>query len=342
PQQQQHQWNVQLQADLLQVGAALSLEDSLSEHILRPWDRHEPFIVGIYLGPSEPPSVLEFLLDCINEGHHLLPDGLRSTPNRILQYSLRSVTCDTSARCFVRQCTQEGVQVARRPTFSSSHSPLRTREMFQRQSNAAHRFEDSRFCGIPSDVVSTFSSDYMHLVCLRVMKRMSNLWLFSPVDLSLRLGVKNVTLISDGMSDLQRTTPCDFAWRCRPLTEVERWKATAFRQILPCLGPVVPRGVLDLFASVGNVNNTQFAIPTSSKPTVVPVIFRSPAQTQEKLNAREAELANSGIYDVVLSATVRSVPSSCRRSQFLEWAGRTLQTPCVECYLFLSTMLRQF
>ncbi|KAF7259093.1 hypothetical protein EG68_03409, partial [Paragonimus skrjabini miyazakii] len=39
---------------------------------------------------------------------------------------------------------------------------------------------------------------------------------------------------------------------------------------------------------------------TSSTPAVMPVMFRSPARTQDDLDAREAELANSEVYDVVM------------------------------------------
>ncbi|KAA3675989.1 uncharacterized protein DEA37_0009129 [Paragonimus westermani] len=141
--------------------------------------------------------------------------------------------------------SQEGIRVARRITFPSSHSPLRTHESFIRQSNLAHHIGDSPFCDIPIDIVSTFPLDYMHLVCLGVTKRMFDLWLFSPIDRNLRLSANSVTVISARISDLQADIPCDFPRRCRPLTEVKRWKATEFRQFLLNIGPVVIRGILD-------------------------------------------------------------------------------------------------
>ncbi|KAA3670175.1 uncharacterized protein DEA37_0010821, partial [Paragonimus westermani] len=209
----------------------------------------EPFIAGIYCGPSELSSAAQFLGDCINELRHLLRDGLQYTPERTEQCSLRSVIRNTPARCFLRQvkghsgcsccdkCTQDGIRVARRLTFQSSHSPLRTHESFIRQSNPAHHIGDSPFCGISIDMVPTFPLDYMHLV----MERMLNLWLFSPVDRNLRLSVNSVTVISARISDLQ----ADFPRCCRSLTEVERWKATEFSQFLLYIGPVVLRGILD-------------------------------------------------------------------------------------------------
>ncbi|KAA3674901.1 uncharacterized protein DEA37_0000754 [Paragonimus westermani] len=204
----------------------------------------EPFILGICCGPSKPSSVAQFLADCITELRQLLRDGLQCTPERTVQCSLRSVICDTPARCFLRQvkghlgyfgcekCTQEGVRVARCLTFPSSHSPLRTHESFIGQSNPAHHVGDPPFYDISFEMVSTFPLDYMHLVCLGVMKRMLNLWLLSSVDRNLRLSASSVTVISARTSDLQTDIPCDVLRRCRPLTEVERWKATEFRQFL--------------------------------------------------------------------------------------------------------------
>ncbi|KAF7234280.1 hypothetical protein EG68_11740, partial [Paragonimus skrjabini miyazakii] len=44
---------------------------------------------------------------------------------------------------------------------------------------------------------------------------------------------------------------------------------------------------------------------TSSTPAVMPVMFRSPARTQDDLDAREAELANSEVYGVVMKSLSR-------------------------------------
>ncbi|KAF7258422.1 hypothetical protein EG68_04198 [Paragonimus skrjabini miyazakii] len=53
-----------------------------------------------------------------------------------------------------------------------------------------------------------------------------------------------------------------------------------------------------------------FPPPTSSKPAVMPAMFRSPARTHEELDEREAELANSQVYDVVVSVTFHFVFTS--------------------------------
>ncbi|KAF7257787.1 hypothetical protein EG68_06806 [Paragonimus skrjabini miyazakii] len=51
--------------------------------------------------------------------------------------------------------------------------------------------------------------------------------------------------------------------------------------------------------------------PNSSKPAVMPAMFKSPARTQEDLDAREPELATSDVYDV-FNATVYVVITTCR------------------------------
>ncbi|KAF7255999.1 hypothetical protein EG68_06821 [Paragonimus skrjabini miyazakii] len=45
--------------------------------------------------------------------------------------------------------------------------------------------------------------------------------------------------------------------------------------------------------------------PTSSRPTVTPVISKSPTGIQEKLDTCEAELVNSEVYEIVLNSLSR-------------------------------------
>ncbi|KAF5396231.1 hypothetical protein PHET_10526 [Paragonimus heterotremus] len=48
-----------------------------------------------------------------------------------------------------------------------------------------------------------------------------------------------------------------------------------------------------------------FSPPNTSKPAVMPAMFKSPARTQQELDERETELANSQVYDVVLKSLCR-------------------------------------
>lgn len=70
----------------------------------------------------------------------------------------------------------------------------------------------------------------MHLVFLGVVKRLLLLWMKGP--LHRRLGSREIDEISLKLSRLKNCIPSEFARKPRPLKEIERWKATEFRQFL--------------------------------------------------------------------------------------------------------------
>lgn len=89
----------------------------------------------------------------------------------------------------------------------------------------------------------------MHLVCLGVVRRLICLWMKGP--LTVRLPARDVDRISRNLLTLRPHIPSEFARRPRALKEVDRWKATEFRQFLLYTGPVVLREVLrpDVYAN---------------------------------------------------------------------------------------------
>ena len=91
-------------------------------------------------------------------------------------------------------------------------------------------------------VVTKFPIDYMHLICLGIVKKIINIWTNGP--LHVRIGANTVSLISDGIMALQSYLPREFARKGRKLAEIERWKATEFRTFLLYTGPIVLRGKL--------------------------------------------------------------------------------------------------
>ena len=54
-----------------------------------------------------------------------------------------------------------------------------------------------------------------------------------------RVGASSITKMSDLLLDLRCYLPREFLRKGRSLREVERWKATEFRQFLLYTGPVV-------------------------------------------------------------------------------------------------------
>lgn len=71
-----------------------------------------------------------------------------------------------------------------------------------------------------------------------------NLWRNGPLDGKARLSDNNITELNGRLSLCARFLTCTFPRNYRTLADVDRWKATEFRQFLLCLGPAVLRGVL--------------------------------------------------------------------------------------------------
>ena len=82
----------------------------------------------------------------------------------------------------------------------------------------------------------------MHLVCLGVVRRLLMAWLKGP--LTCRLPNNSVLKISDRLVSMRHFVSSEFCRRPRPLSEIDRYKATEFRQILLYTGLVAFRGIV--------------------------------------------------------------------------------------------------
>ena len=86
-------------------------------------------------------------------------------------------------------------------------------------------------------MVSGFVLDYMHLVCLGVVRKIVFLWVSGP--LKTRLSSNIVGNISEALISLAPRLSKNFCRKPRSLTEVKMWKATEFCQFLLYTGPIV-------------------------------------------------------------------------------------------------------
>lgn len=91
-------------------------------------------------------------------------------------------------------------------------------------------------------MVSQIALDYMHLVCLGVMKRLLSLWLKGPKNIRLRVNQQEI--ISKMLFNVRNLIPYEFARLPRSLEDYGKWKATEFRLFLLYLGPVFLKNVL--------------------------------------------------------------------------------------------------
>ena len=86
-------------------------------------------------------------------------------------------------------------------------------------------------------MVSQFVLDYMHLVCLGVVRKLILMWMNG--SLTCRLGSAAISSISDALIKMTQYVPVEFSRKPRSLVEVKRWKATEFRCFLLYTGPVI-------------------------------------------------------------------------------------------------------
>jgi len=220
------------------------------------------FLIGVYWGKDKPKDSNIFLKDMVNELKELSKNGL------ITDFGKKRVVvigfcCDAPARSFIlktkghtgffscSRCTIEGVYLENRVCFPSGISfDKRTHSSFLNRSNDEYHLTNSvsLITEIPHlDIIFNFPLDYMHLVCLGVMKKLILLWMGSikKAPLSVRLQTIKVLTISNNLLLLKPFITSDFSRLPRGLNEVPRWKATEYRLFLLYSGPIVLQGMLN-------------------------------------------------------------------------------------------------
>lgn len=102
--------------------------------------------------------------------------------------------CDTPARTFITlvkghadyyscsKCIQEG-ECENHVILSEINSTLRTDKSFRNKQHPQHHTGTSILEELNIDMVSQVALDYLHLVCLGVMKRLINIWIKGPTNL---------------------------------------------------------------------------------------------------------------------------------------------------------------
>ncbi|XP_049425227.1 uncharacterized protein LOC125884374 isoform X1 [Epinephelus fuscoguttatus] len=129
-------------------------------------------------------------------------------------------------------------------TFPLITCPLRTDESFAEKHDEEHHLDGpNTFHDLSIVMVSQFPGDYMHSVCLGVVRKLLNIWLRGP--LKFRLPASIVNQMSDCLTGLRDHIPVEFARKPRTLRELDRWNATEFRMFLLYIGPVILPSYLD-------------------------------------------------------------------------------------------------
>ena len=210
------------------------------------------FPVVLTCGDSKPKD-LDFSDELIDDLNYCLENGVQDG-ERILSVTIRCVVCDAPARALVKctklcsgyfgcdKCAQKGMWLGR-VTYPKVHDlDLRTDLTFREQNQEEHHCVLSPFCNLPVDMVRKFPIDYMHQLCLGVMRKLILTWMRGNREVKMSAG--QVEAVSKKLLELKAFVPSTFARKPRSLLDVDRWKATEFRQFLLYTGKIALKGIL--------------------------------------------------------------------------------------------------
>ncbi|KAF0713151.1 Uncharacterized protein FWK35_00036376, partial [Aphis craccivora] len=177
------------------------------------------FPVGIYFGKSKPKDSNDFLLDSVAETKSLITNGIE------INGCIKKVTQDIP---HVTDVLQKNIQ------------------NISNMTNEEHHVGESisNLVELPGiDLVRMFTLDYMHLVCLGVVKKLIGLWLHKG-PLNVRLPSRDVHKLTEALLAVKCYIPSDFVRKTREIQEVSRWKATELRLFLLYIGPIVLKNII--------------------------------------------------------------------------------------------------
>jgi hypothetical protein len=213
------------------------------------------FPITLTVGTSKP-SNLEFLNETIIDLNNLITNGININEEHF-EIRVLCIICDAPAKAFVKcvkqysgyfgcdKCEQRGRYIGRMTYPVIDNLVYRTNTSFRNQTQEEHHKQDlqSPFLDLPIDMVQDFPVDYMHQVCLGVMKKLLVTWM-RVSRANNRLSSGQIAQISAKLVSLAHYIPREFARKPRSLEEVDRWKATEFRQFLLYTGQFALKGVL--------------------------------------------------------------------------------------------------
>ena len=219
--------------------------------ILAKFHNLEPFVVARFCGDKKLYPLEEYLDDYLMEYKH---DNGMIHEEKTYTVHIQAFICDAPARAYLKRiknhnashscerCITKGAYVQRRVVFNEQGCTLRTGEAFSAVEYKNHQTGASPFIAAGMSCVSSFVLDYMHMVNLGVVRWMLIFLTRGPT--LCRLSARQKEEISQKLNGLRGKMPSEFARQPRGLEELDRWKATEFRQFLLYTGPVVLKNVL--------------------------------------------------------------------------------------------------
>ncbi|OXA50049.1 hypothetical protein Fcan01_15190 [Folsomia candida] len=208
-----------------------------------------PFVIGVYSGNKKPENVnlyLQKLVADVNAEQITTKD----------KFKIQCFVCDAPAKSFVKaikghngyhgcdKCCAVGRSINRRMSFFEINKELRTDLQFRQQNDEDHHIGTTELTKIDGlHMINSFPIDYMHLVCLGVVKKLLKLWIKGKPKHQ-KLSAFQISQISARLKVFKKFTSSEFSRQPRSLEEVDKWKATELRYFLLYCGPVVLKNII--------------------------------------------------------------------------------------------------
>lgn len=223
------------------------------------YGEEQPFPIGVYHGTGKPECVNSFLSKFIGEAVQLEMDGLDYRGKNV-KVRVSGFICDAPARSFVAgtcghtgkfacpKCKAIGINFVKpgkkkgRIVFPDMEAALRTHQTFIDRETPEHHKMRSVLEDLQIDMIKDIPLDYMHLVCMGVMRKLLIHWVNRQTTQHL-ITHEMLDEISDRLELLRNWVPSEFSRLPRSLSELCHWKATELRQFLLYTGPVVLKGI---------------------------------------------------------------------------------------------------
>jgi len=216
-------------------------------------------VVGLFYGRSKPSDCEEYLSDTLRELKTLLTDGLlldaRGGGRIAVKVHLESLIADHQARCFLlctkpssgygacERCnlrglprvknTKDGVIKEKGGICYVGSGVPRTDASFRAGTDTDHHTDVSPLLVLTMIDMSRIASlDYMHMICLGVVKRLLNWLLDKKIKCKAYVGDRLGDKLSELHNDISKYTPVEFRRKSGSLKDRTGWKATQYRHFI--------------------------------------------------------------------------------------------------------------
>ncbi|KAK4883368.1 hypothetical protein RN001_006687 [Aquatica leii] len=200
-------------------------------------------IIGLYHGKAKPKYANDLLEDFVNEVVSLTINGFQYN-NKTYELKIKGFICDAPAKSFIvytkghtgyhscSKCFIEGEYSSDKISFPDTEN-LRKRDNnnFRSKVDINYHTGTSIIKQIPGfDMVSGIPLDYMHLICLGVMRKLLLQWVTGkpPIKLSFR----SINAVSENLEIQAKNIPCELI------------RKPQLRQFLIYTGPLVLKSIL--------------------------------------------------------------------------------------------------